>query len=97
MITKTDIEKLAELSRLHVTEEEKESLVTRLDAIISYVAQIEKVGPSSTSGQAHSSPALMKNVVREDANPHETGMYTEALLSEAPQREGDFLKVKKIL
>ncbi len=35
--------------------------------------------------------------MREDAFPHESGIHTEALLNNAPEREGMFLKVKKIL
>lgn len=37
------------------------------------------------------------NVMREDTEPHESGIYTEKLLSAAPQREGQYIKVKKIL
>lgn len=37
------------------------------------------------------------NVMREDGEPHESGLYTEKLLSAAPQREGQYIKVKKIL
>ena len=35
--------------------------------------------------------------MREDDNPHAGGIYTEAVLNEAPEREGDYIKVKKIL
>ena len=39
----------------------------------------------------------MRNVMREDANPHESGIYTEKMLEQAPAREGNYIKVKKIL
>ena len=39
----------------------------------------------------------VRNVMREDGPAHETGAYSEALLKEAPAREGDAVRVKKIL
>ena len=35
--------------------------------------------------------------MRDDVNPRESGTYTEVLVSAAPAREGDFVRVKKIL
>ena len=44
------------------------------------------------------SPHLQsENVMREDGEPHEGGIYTEKMLSQAPKRKGNFLEVKKIL
>jgi Asp-tRNA(Asn)/Glu-tRNA(Gln) amidotransferase C subunit len=40
---------------------------------------------------------LVRNVLREDANPHESATFTEAILKNAPSRQGDYFKVKKIL
>jgi Asp-tRNA(Asn)/Glu-tRNA(Gln) amidotransferase C subunit len=37
------------------------------------------------------------NVMREDGRAHESGKYTEDLLNAAPDREGDYVKVKQIL
>ncbi len=35
--------------------------------------------------------------MRDDADPHEAGLYTEDLLKAAPGRDGNYVKVKKIL
>ncbi len=35
--------------------------------------------------------------MREDGVGHDSGIHTEALLSAVPAREGNYLKVKKIL
>ncbi len=37
------------------------------------------------------------NVMREDTNPHESGKFSEAILKNAPSREENYLKVKKIM
>ncbi len=96
MIEIKDIEKLAELSRLDIPDEEKAGMQKDLDAILSYVSQIEdahvKVGQNDQGDDA-----LVNNVMREDSAPHESGIFKEAILAEAPDREGDYVKVKKIL
>jgi len=35
--------------------------------------------------------------MREDAMPHETGIYTKKLIEEAPDKADDFIKVQSIL
>jgi Asp-tRNA(Asn)/Glu-tRNA(Gln) amidotransferase C subunit len=38
-----------------------------------------------------------RNAFREDENPHETGKYTESIIKNAPEKEGNYVKVRKIL
>lgn len=87
-----DLEKLAELSKIEIPEEEKESLLRDLDAIVDYIGQIEKV----EVGQSNQD-FILKNVFREDENPHEGGVYSEDLIAEAPHYEDGFIKVKQII
>lgn len=94
MITIKDIEKLAELSRIAISPEEKESFRKDMDSILGYVDQIQKV---SANLSAEKKAGILRNVMREDKNPHESGIHTETLISAAPKREGNYLKVKKIL
>ena len=83
MIKKEDIKKLAELARIEVNEKETKSLAKDIEAILEYVKQVRDVS--------------VVNVFREDANSHESGIYTDALLSAVPERDGQYVKVKKIL
>ena len=89
-----DVEKLAELSRIDISSEEADRLLGDLRSILEYVSELEKVEglAESTSfvGEHH-------NVMRDDVAPHESGLYTEDILAEMPLREGDYLKVRKIL
>jgi Asp-tRNA(Asn)/Glu-tRNA(Gln) amidotransferase C subunit len=39
----------------------------------------------------------LRNVMREDEEPFEAGLNTEAILSQAPKCRGDYFVVKKIL
>ena len=94
MLDIKDIEKLANLSRLALNAGEKESLRKDMDSILDYVAQVQKV---TANLDLEKKAGILRNVMREDNHPHESGIFTEKLLSSAPQREGDYVKVKKIL
>ncbi len=94
MITLKEIEKLALLSRIDLAPEEKEAFRKDMDAILGYVEQVQKV---SGALDVNKKAGNLRNVLREDANPHESGIHTETLISAAPKREGNRVKVKKIL
>ncbi|MEI6238412.1 MAG: Asp-tRNA(Asn)/Glu-tRNA(Gln) amidotransferase subunit GatC [bacterium] len=94
MITDKDINKLADLARLGLSDAEKQKLQKDVGSILAYVDQIKSAPVEiDTKGRV----GAIKNVMREDEVLNETGSNTEALLSEAPKRDGQYLKVKKIL
>jgi len=95
MVSNDDVRKLAELSRISLTDEEVEKLRGEIDSIISYIDVIQKVQlPETPEGTVYFESI---NVMREDKTPHEPGAYTDAMLSQAPRRDKNYLKVKKIL
>jgi aspartyl-tRNA(Asn)/glutamyl-tRNA(Gln) amidotransferase subunit C len=93
MITKEDVQKLATLSRLKLSDDEITRFQGEMSSILAYVDKLKEV-TGSESGPVMS---VNKNVLREDANPNEGGAYTRALVDGAPQHLGDLVKVKKIL
>ena len=95
MIDIKDVEKLAELSRIKLTEEEKQKFGKEIDSILAYVNQIQEVAGATASEQPVARE--VRNVMRPDTNSNESGLNTEAILAEAPAQEGNLLKVKKIL
>ncbi len=86
---------LAKLARIEMGNEEAESLSGEFDAILGYVGEIKNLKLTANSYKLEASP--IKNIMREDTNPHESGIYTEKFLAQAPAREGSYIKVKKIL
>ena len=95
MITADNVKKLADLARVALSDEDVATLQKDITSILSYVDTIQKVSlPEIPSSSAY---LAIENVMREDANPHESGVYTEELLSQAPRRQGNYIKVKKIL
>ena len=92
MIERVDIAALARLARLEVPEAELATLEKQLPEILAFVAHIQE---AVTETPAHA-PAL-RNVMREDGQPHETGLHTETLLAAAPAREGNRVAVKQVI
>ncbi|MDP3763117.1 MAG: Asp-tRNA(Asn)/Glu-tRNA(Gln) amidotransferase subunit GatC [bacterium] len=89
---------LAKLARIEIGNEEAESLSHEFDAILSYVGEIKNAGfKIKDSGFMNKDKFAVCNVMREDSKPHEAGIYTKKILEQAPAREGDYIKVKKIL
>jgi aspartyl-tRNA(Asn)/glutamyl-tRNA(Gln) amidotransferase subunit C len=104
-ITPEEIKKLASLARIRVSEEEVASLGGEIDAILGYIADINKVSLVEVSNTAASSGsstgAARANVFREDDDAvfpaTVPGTYTEKLLALSPDRDGSYVRVKKIL
>ncbi|TAL48941.1 Asp-tRNA(Asn)/Glu-tRNA(Gln) amidotransferase subunit GatC [Patescibacteria group bacterium] len=93
MIKREDIDKLAALARLRLSEEEKETFFQEIDSILSYVAQVQKV---SLETKEELAPHL-SNVLRKDVESHPPAFFTESLLAQAPELRNNFIKVKRIL
>lgn len=88
-----DVEHLAGLARIEVSDSEKDLLRHDLEEILAYVSQVTKVTAEIGVPEA----GELRNVMRADAEPHESGMFTEIILSGAPVREGNRVLVKKIM
>jgi aspartyl/glutamyl-tRNA(Asn/Gln) amidotransferase C subunit len=94
MATVEEVKKLAALVRIEIDPADLESFTKDFDAILAYVGQLESLNlPTDVSGEK---PAL-RNVMRTEGEPHESGKYTEALAAQFPAKEGDALAVKQII
>ena len=88
-----DIEHLASLSRLSLTETEIERFRGEADAILEYVNAVKEMAltPRAPAVGAHPNP------LREDVVTNEPNSYTEALLEALPKRAGRHALVKRII
>ena len=86
-----DVEKLAELSRLDMTHEEKQAILKDMSGILDYIKTIESVKVEDVKPKYD-----LQNVWREDTlEPRE---FSHELITEQfPDSQDGFLKVKKIL
>jgi len=95
MITNETVTHLASLAHISITNEETDSLKNDLEKILAYVEDINSVDTEINQGGV--SQVAGSNVVREDEITNDAGVYTEKLVALAPQKEGDYFTVKKIL
>lgn len=92
-ITIQEVEHVARLARLELTAEEKERMRAQLDSILSYIDKLNELDTSAVEPTSHVIP--MVNVMREDeVRP---SLPQEEALANAPDREGEFFKVPRII
>jgi len=92
-----DIEKLARLSRLHVSEDEMESYAKDFDGILGYIESITSVDVSGYDTDNQKSSRVVYNAMREDEDSYEAGEFTDAIMNQVPDSKDGYVKVKKIL
>jgi aspartyl-tRNA(Asn)/glutamyl-tRNA(Gln) amidotransferase subunit C len=92
-ITKKDVEYIAELAKLELTEEEKNLYGGQLKNIFAWIEELNKAGTSGVQPTAHI--LGLESVLREDLPEPFANM--ESILKLAPQREFDFVKVPKVI
>jgi aspartyl-tRNA(Asn)/glutamyl-tRNA(Gln) amidotransferase subunit C len=92
-IDEAQVRKVAKLSRLDLTDAEVQEFTGQLSAILDYVEKMNELDTDGIEPLAHCLP--VSNVFREDCVRESLG--TEKALANAPQRDGDFFKVPKIL
>jgi aspartyl-tRNA(Asn)/glutamyl-tRNA(Gln) amidotransferase subunit C len=92
-VTKKDVEHVAKLARLGLTEQEKDRFTTQLSSILGYAEMLNSLDTKSVAPTSHAIP--MKNVFRQDkAVPFND---TKAILSNAPSERDNMFSVPKIM
>jgi aspartyl-tRNA(Asn)/glutamyl-tRNA(Gln) amidotransferase subunit C len=92
-LTAQEVQWVAHLARLQLTEAELETMTRQLSAIVAYVDQLSQVNTDGVEPMAHA--LAIHNVFREDeATP---SLPVADALANAPQRRGDFYSVPAVL
>ena len=93
MIDKEQVRKVAHLARLGLTPEEEEQFTTQLGNILDYFEQLSELNVSDVP------PTTRAIDVSNITRPDELQPYSDRdlILESAPDQEGDFFKVPKIL
>jgi aspartyl-tRNA(Asn)/glutamyl-tRNA(Gln) amidotransferase subunit C len=92
-ISREQVEHVAHLARLGLSEEETDRLQQQLSAILGHMQIIDQLDTSAIPPTAQVIP--VSSVMRDDvARP---SLPVEDILKNAPRREGDFFKVPPVL
>jgi aspartyl-tRNA(Asn)/glutamyl-tRNA(Gln) amidotransferase subunit C len=92
-ITREEVEHIAELAKLYLTEEEKEKMQRQLSAILDYFAMLQEIDTSLIPPTATVLP--LRNVMREDTPA--PSFDRDKILANAPQKVEGYVKVKVVL
>lgn len=95
MISKQEVEHIARLARLELTEAEVEKMQKELANILEYVEVLKGVDVSKVESTSH--PVRLENVMREDKIGTQAPDTAESIKDQFPDREGDYLRVKGVL
>jgi aspartyl-tRNA(Asn)/glutamyl-tRNA(Gln) amidotransferase subunit C len=88
-----DIERLAMLARIHLSDEEKHRVSEDLESILEYFDKISQVNIAGVEPSAHGFPLF--NVIREDKAG--AAFDPETALQNAPKQRNNQIIVPKIL
>jgi aspartyl-tRNA(Asn)/glutamyl-tRNA(Gln) amidotransferase subunit C len=92
-ISPDDVRDVAKLARLALDASQIERLGPQIASILQYVGQLNEVDVSNVEPMAHALP--VSNVFREDVV--EPSLPTEKALQNAPETDGPFFKVPKVI
>ena len=88
-ITKEEIQKVARLAYIELTEQEIVSMSAHLEAVLSYAARVQDIAQDVDVVMQKNSNVERKDiVVKTDC---------ESILAQAPEREGDYFVVPVII
>jgi aspartyl-tRNA(Asn)/glutamyl-tRNA(Gln) amidotransferase subunit C len=88
-----EVNKVADLARLALTDAERDAMLRQLGAILDYVDQLARAPTDGVEPLAH--PLPLHNVFRPD-DPAPS-LPVDAALANAPDRRGDFFGVPAVL
>lgn len=92
--TPEDVARLAALARISIPESELPGFAQEFESVLAYVGTLDEL--TLATGETPSYPTT-RNVLREDGTPTATGTYTEALVAQFPEKDGNYLSVKQII
>ena len=93
MITREDVEHVAELARLDLTSAEKEQFIAQLNSILTYVEKLNELDTADVEPTSHVIPML--NVFRDDEVRPSLDLVK--VLHNAPEESHFFFKVPRII
>lgn len=92
-LTPEEVEHVALLGRLKLTEEERARFTTQLNSILEYFEQLQQIDTAGVPPMSHA--VALTNVLREDEP--QPSLTPEEALQNAPDREDDFFRVPRVI
>lgn len=90
------IKGLSKTARVDMSESEMIEIANSFGSILDYVGHIQEVSANSEAIKEIKG-YIPQNILREDIVTNQTAKYREDIITQFPQEENGFLKVKQIL
>ncbi|MDR2772353.1 MAG: Asp-tRNA(Asn)/Glu-tRNA(Gln) amidotransferase subunit GatC [Elusimicrobiota bacterium] len=94
-MTEKELEATAFLARIHIEEGQKEAYLRDVNRMMEYIEILQKPDVSSLKPTTH--VTNLRNVWRDDEVKACQQETIETMLDAAPEREGEFYKIKKVI
>lgn len=94
MLKKEDVEHLATLARIELSDAEMLEVAEKLTPVLDYVSEISKV---VTEENAEARVGELRNVMRPDGEANAGGEWSDAILKNAPRSQDGYFKVSQIM
>ncbi len=94
MITKKDVQHIAKLARLGLSEKELSKFQKEISLILDYVSQLQKVDISKVEPISHITG--VKNIMRNDKSRKTDIERVKKILEEVPETKEGYVKVKTV-
>ena len=92
-VDSTTVRRIARLARIKVADDEIEHLKDELSAMLAFVEQLSEVDVTGVEPMTSVTPTTL----RQRADAVTDGGIAEAVLRNAPARQGDFFMVPKVV
>ncbi|HXG94842.1 MAG TPA: Asp-tRNA(Asn)/Glu-tRNA(Gln) amidotransferase subunit GatC [Blastocatellia bacterium] len=96
-VTKTDVEKIAELARLELTPEETRSFTEQLSAILGYIEKLNELDTSEVEPMSHCPTASGDAEYARRDDIVRPGLGQTLATENAPDAEAGYFKVPKVI
>ena len=96
-ITRTDVEKIAELARLELTAEEKESFAEQLSSILGYIEKLNEIDTTGVEPMSHSTLGTDAPQFAQREDEVRPSLGTSVATENAPDKEAGYFKVPKVI
>lgn len=96
MIAKKDLEHMAWLSRIELSEDDKERYTPKLNSVLDYFGELDRVDTEGVEPTYH--VLALSNVFREDeVNMPGSSLTQDEALSNAPKKQDGFFKAPRMM
>ncbi|HMG33622.1 MAG TPA: Asp-tRNA(Asn)/Glu-tRNA(Gln) amidotransferase subunit GatC [Blastocatellia bacterium] len=96
-ITRADVEKIAELARLELSEAEMQSFTSQLASILDHIEKLNELDTADVEPMSHSTESGQDTCYTRREDEVRPGLGQKQAVANAPDAEAGYFKVPKVI